>query len=1513
MTVLRTGADREDIAIVGIGLRVPGASSPEEFRAQLAAGRDSVGPMPPGRAEATGLDPAVRRLPMGHIEDIHTFDHAFHRLSRREATLIDPQHRMALTLAHRAIDDAGYSAAGLRGSETAVVFSAAWSGYHALTGEEGALGTLGNVPFGLPARIAHTLGLAGPCHAVDTGCNGSLIAVHHACRELTSGDAEYALAGGVSLRVAGLPAAEAAGFSELVSSSGRCRAFDADADGTVSGEGGAVLLLTTLRRAHADGAPVHAVIRGSATLHNGPTAATISAPSAAAQRRVIAKAWAAAGADPVQAGYLEAHGSGTRLGDAVELEAIAEAFAGRGEPLPIGSVKTNIGHLDHAAGIAGLVKAVLSVGHGELYPSLHFERPTGGLDLAAAGIDVVTKARAWPVEDGGPRLAGVSSFSLGGVNAHCVVAEPPAPPRPAVRRAPAGDSRPAGESRLVGVSARGPEALALLCGDLARALRDGEPDLDDVVFTLGQGRTHHAYRTTVTTRSTAELAGRLADRADRLRAGDHRPYDGGRPPAVALLLSPDALPADMPEGEPPPGIPATGRTGRVIAAQLAVFHALRDRGVVFDAVLGAGASRFAARHALGLLPARVEPAEFDAARSAPVDADELVRAARALLADGPVLFLEPSPDGALGRLLTERLAGQEGALVRVAHRFTDAVRALYEHGIDVDWAAVQPAAPGARRVRLPGHPMLGTPCWPAPVRPASVQSAPVQSAPVRPVPTAATDPADGVGWLRETLRDLLHAEEPIGPEDDFSGLGLNSLIALQLVDRIQARYGVRPKLIDVYERPRAADLARLLAPAPTAPGVLPPVVRGDAAVLSFGQERMWFHHQLDPGTTLYNLPMVSHVRGPLDVAALRGTWEDLAERHEVLRSNFVELDDGPALRIRPALGDFFRFADVSDAPDPVAAARELVREAAQVRFDLERDPLLRVLVVRLGRDEHVVQVTVHHAVNDGHSPKVFQRELPVLYAARQEGRRAELDPPRVRYRDYARWQRDLVARSALDHELAYWTERLRDAPVLALPTDHPRPPRKSFVGDLRPFTVPAPVVRALRELARRESVTLFVVLLTGLYVLLGRYSGQRDLVVGTPTTGRNRPELEGLIGFFNSTVALRADLSGGPSLRELLRRVRSVVLGALENQEIPFNLVVNALGVEKDLSRTPLFDVFYVHQQLPPIQPIGAAVGDFFDQRDTVTNRFGGMPAGTAKFDLTLVTTDREGEEDMAACLEFSTELFAEETAAELTAAYLGILDDLAGVTDTGRPVPGPGVAGGTPRPEPYVRSGPGPLPEVRVPADRPRPSPPVEASASATAVAGRPLPAGQEPDGVLLAAWLTLLAWYTGQDEVAVLVHAPRGPAAVRVDLSDEPCLTELTARLGRTPYEPLAPGAVPPPVRYAGNGTGADRSGAELSLSWAESGSGAASGSGSESQAGSESGPESGAGATGPALTVHYAPELFDASTAAAVAADLARLLAALVDRPGAPVHEVALDAMAGSQDDRSDEPDNPAEAPR
>ncbi|WP_280293220.1 condensation domain-containing protein [Nocardia abscessus] len=1423
-----------DIAIVGIGARFPDAADLAEFRANLAAGRDSVGPMPPERIAATGLDDTVTYLPMGHLAEIDGFDYRFFGLSRREACVIDPQQRLALVLAQRAIEDAGYSTAQLARSVTAVALSAAQSSYHSAAVDPGPLSLLGNATFAGPARIAHRFGFTGACFGIDSGCNSALVAVHQACRELRGGDADYALAGGVIVRVHGSPSWGGRTFSEIMSPSGTCRAFDADADGTVNGEGGAILLLTTVGRAMADRAPIHAVIRGSATRHNGAAAAAISTPSVAAQRGVIEKAWQTAGLDPRTAGYLETHGSGTRLGDAVELESITAVFGG-GPGLPIGSVKTNIGHLDHASGIAGLVKAVLSVSRAQLYPSLHFARPTGGFDLAAAGIEVITEARPWTGAT--VRAAGVSSFSLGGSIAHCVVSQAPSVPA----------DPPSHRARLIGVSARSPEALSQLCAQLAEAVRTTTASLDEVAATLALGRNHYEYRAAVSASGTAQLA----DALDKAAVGEHLSPTA---PRVVLLLSPDAVPvaATAATARPsalPAQLPATGTTATVLAGQIAVHERLTACGIPLAALLSAGSSRFAARYLLGSRDL-VDAAELADAPPT-IDSDRLLDAVRTLMADGPVVFVEPSRDGRLAALVAD--AVPEADIVAATADTADLdelLGRLYEYGVDLDWSVVAPAR--ARRVRLPGHPMRESRCWVDLPRDSVPATAPVAAS------AAPRDHSDPVRWLRETLADLLYTDDEIAEDADYFALGGNSLIAVQLVDRIEEAYGFRPKLLDVYERPRLADFAELLAAGPAgsaARAPIPALVAHDEPVMSSGQERMWFHHQFDPRTTLYNYPVVQLLRGPIDLDALHGTFDDLVQRHETLRYNFAEVDGTAVLRIRDRLDDYFRRVDVSAEPDPLAAARALVHAAAKEPFDLAEDSLLRVLVITVGPDTHVLQLTCHHAVTDGATPVILSRELPELYTARREGRPHRLPSLPIRYRDYAAWHRALLASSALDHELDYWRDALADAPLLRLPTDFPRPARKTYVGDLHPFTIPAALLTDLRALAGRESVSLFVVLLSAFYLTLARYSGQRDIVVGTPTTGRGRREFQDLIGYFNSTVALRTDFSDDTALSDLLSRVRSIVFGALEHQEIPFDRVVNALGRQRDLSRTPLFDVLYIHQVTPRMERIDEAGAELFDLDHSAGNEFGGLPTGTAKFDLTLVTFEYTDDvpRDIGACLEFSTELFTPQTVAAIGNTFLEILTAM--VADTGAP-PVEALISGSRRDADAAAA---------IPTDRPCTGDALQHHETISRAAELAGMSAEQFDAALFDTYAVLLTWYSGRDRLRI--GLPDSPERTRSG-SIVTIRPDTTWRGLRADPPVSVADAGPPPLRYLGHRPNStppvpDTS-TELALSWTRH-------------------PTQ--------LHLHYSTELFDRSSAETMADELVALLRAARRRPDEPVHDTVM----------------------
>ena len=439
-------ASENAVAILAMAGRLPGARDLDDFWKNLRQGIESLRSLTDEELLAAGVLPATLNDPRyvrsaGVVEGIDLFDAPFFGYSAREAALLDPQQRLFLECAWEALEAGGYDSlrigrpVGVYGgvSTNSYYFYYLFSRHDLLNNPAAGQGFLGSDKDFLCTRISYELGLRGPSLNVQTACSTSLVAVHVACQSLLNGECDMALAGGASLRVPQVGYFHLPGG--ILAPDGHCRAFDAEAAGAVPGSGVGVVLLKRLEDALADGDPIRAVIRGSAVNNDGALRVGFSAPSVEGQSAAIAEAIALARVDPASIGYVEAHGSGTPLGDPIEIAALTRAFGAetaRKGFCAVGSVKTNIGHLDAAAGTAGLVKTVLALEHREIPPSLHFQTPNPGIDFAESPFYVNAALAPWEAD--GPRRAGVSSFGLGGTNAHVVLEEAP-------EREPSGPSR----------------------------------------------------------------------------------------------------------------------------------------------------------------------------------------------------------------------------------------------------------------------------------------------------------------------------------------------------------------------------------------------------------------------------------------------------------------------------------------------------------------------------------------------------------------------------------------------------------------------------------------------------------------------------------------------------------------------------------------------------------------------------------------------------------------------------------------------------------------------------------------------------------------------------------------------------------------------------------------------------------------------------------------------------------------------------------------------------------------
>lgn len=1119
-----------EIAIIGMAIQAPGAENIDRFWENLQRGSDQVGPFPERRMEdvmpylkISGLDVDMARYHDGSfLQEVDKFDYSFFRISPREASLMNPNQRLFLENSWKAIEDAGYGGEKIRGTRTGVFVGYNGDAFHdykrlieRFEPDAMSLAITGNLSSMMAGRLSYLLDLKGQAVTVDTACSSSLVAVHMAVRALRNRECDMAIAGSAKVNI--LPFHKDIRIG-IESSDARARTFDDRSDGTGAGEGAGTVLLKPLYAAQRDGDHIYAVIKGSAVNQDGHSSG-LTAPDVEAQTDVICKAWEDTGIDPETIGYIEAHGTGTKLGDPIEIEALQRAFhkyTDRRQFCAVGTVKTNIGHLDHAAGIAGLVKTALMMKHRVIPPIVHFERPNRNIDFVDSPVYVNDQYK--PLEPAGnaPRRCGISSFGMSGTNCHVVLEE-----APLRENSP---HRPGDDEAVFVLSAQSQDTLlGWIDSYMEQADRLKSLPIKDICYTAATGRAHLSYRLAVLVRDADDLWMKL-------------------------------------------------RRISEVGWRTEIEH-------VYFGIVG--------------------------------NAEELQ-------SDNP-----------------QRMRSDKAAVCR-----------RYVEGADIEWESFY-SDEKRYKVSLPTYPFKRTRCWidmdHGIVSPSPSLAVPKEKAAPTIVLTgkeraddySAADHAIAAIWS-----DVLGVRQ-VGVDDHFFELGGDSILALFVTNRLNESFHIRWDPSAIFRFPTIREIAAALETEGKADDALffpepQPAEERTRYPLSSAQKRLYILQQFEPASTAYHLPQALLFEGSLDAERLTSAFQALLDRHEIFRASFDLDGDEP----------FQSFADrVELSMETVETAESDVPEYIHrfIRpFDLSKAPLIRLLLLRISEQRHVLLVDKHHLISDGTSMGILIKEFMQLYHGQS------LSAPALQYKDYAVWQNELARSPYMEAQRDYWLNTFRgEVPVLQLPTDFSRPAIKSMEGKTFEVALDERTASRLKQLSREKETTLFMVLLSAYNVLLHRYSGQEDIVVGSPISGRPHHNLESMVGMFVNTLALRNFPAKEKSFQDFMNEVKQNAILAYRHQDYPFEDLVRSLGLQ-DKSRNPLFDTMFILQNIdiPEIS---------LDQLSCAQYPIENV---TAKFDLMIQTY--ETETGLRFVVEYCSKLFKEETVQRMMRHYFVILQEVA-------------------------------------------------------------------------------------------------------------------------------------------------------------------------------------------------------------------------------------------------------------
>ncbi|WP_294373966.1 condensation domain-containing protein [uncultured Clostridium sp.] len=1232
-----------DIAIIGMSGKFPKGETLEQFHKNLLNKTDCISKISDTRRELCGLDKEKEYQQLGYIENIEYFDNEFFNIAKKEAENMSPEQRLCLELAAQTILDAGYSLKSFRGTNCAVIASCTDNEYEQITGQATGLSFIGSLKSMLSGKIAYYLDLHGPNIIIDTGCSSTLVGIHEACMKLITGECDYSLVGGMAINLI-IPESEDKSNDALGigSKNSRCKSFDDDADGTAVGEGGGFVLLKRLEDAKRDNDNIYAVIKGSAINGDGVRCSSATTPSVEGQKEAMIKAWKAGNVKPEEFTGIEAHGTGTKIGDPIEVESITESireYTDKKSYVTLGSVKSNIGHLGFTAGIASVIKVLLEFNHNVSYPICNFNTPNRLIKFEETPLVPVKETVCWKDDD--KRLVGINSFGLSGTNAHIVLEK-------YNQKLSSGNLDET--NRIVKISARSSEAFEKYALQLRKYIK-GRDDINDIVYTMNIGRDDYKYRRILRIKDLEDLYDKLEivsyareNEKSKIIFLISNEMECESINVTSLKNKYDIFKRNYECYE------TVSKENSAIDYKAALYMLLNNLGIEADYIF---ADDFG-KAMINMVKEKISYEEVaDIACKEKVNSinkEKCIEQLEKLSRDNKILVINFG-SSSLDIEDSDRI---REFVIRDCKSMDDLIISLYNQGFNIEWNKYYEKS-NYKRISIPTYCFDKVKHWLKVEKVHSVKEV------VKDISKNEEAEFNKVYDEKENLdeknvkeelvsiwQDVLGYDDEIDYDESFFDLGGNSLLITMLTDDIEEKFNVSIDVAMIYDYSTINEISKLIIEkgnnGQTKHEEKTDIkeVKEELFDLTQMQKTLFYTQLKEPESgSKWNLCLGLMIDGNLCIERVHEALSKVTERHEQLRTVIVE--DNNEFKQKILKNYKFKLNIIDTEGNTEEERTQDAINKAKIQnsepMKLLNNVFMGVYIYKISDCKNLMLINIHHIISDGWSLGILLDEFSEFYLSPEKNK----ESVKCQFKEFVFEENRFLSSEDGRTSMKYWKDRLKGANLMIdLPVNDKYDGQDKI--DIIPFNFDFELTENLKQMAKNEKTTIFNIVLMAYHIYISKRYDEDDTVIAVASANRVSKQFYNTIGFLVNLVANRLNINKDETISQLLKRAKEDTTEDMKNQQCP--LLSQVAGIVDD-ETTPLnsivqFIIAYQNFKQSDIELDGMKITPWVSENK---NAMGNM-----------VFTVYENEDGISGVVEYNPKLFKNEDMVCFPEKYINIL-----------------------------------------------------------------------------------------------------------------------------------------------------------------------------------------------------------------------------------------------------------------